>query len=289
MMASFLSQVSKITDNLYLSSFVGAAEANLIKYNITCVLTVCHEVPQVSSTLRSDAFKRIETIKLDVMDKPTESLAKYFDFVADKINEVVLKKGVCLVHCVAGISRSATMVLVYLMKYHRMNLKDAHALVKSKRSFIRPNLGFWQQMVGYELSLFGINSVKIIPSNIGFIPDIYEQEVKNMQWDRQMGMPPSPRQSQQQPQPSSHSNNQVSNNYNNFARDKLNNNSNNTFQLQPIIGNANPKFSKNSPNNQNLDNAMISIPKSDIATVDQRSTNNKSHYTTTYRSSYNQK
>ena len=94
-MASFLSQVAKITDNLYLSSFVGAAEPNLVKYNITCVITVCREVPKV------ETGKQIESIKLDVLDKPTESLARYFDYVADKINEVANKKGACLVHCVA--------------------------------------------------------------------------------------------------------------------------------------------------------------------------------------------
>ena len=63
-----------------------------------------------------------------------------------------------------------------------MSLKDAHALVKSRRPFIRPNLGFWRQLVEYENSLFGRTSVKIVPSSIGFIPDIYENEVKSMQW-----------------------------------------------------------------------------------------------------------
>ena len=135
-MASFLSQVAKITDNLYLSSFIGAAEPNLQKYNITCVITVCREVPQIQTNLRSDTLKQIESIKLDVLDKPTESLARYFDYVADKINEVANKKGVCLVHCVAGISRSATMVIVYLMKHLKMSLKEAHALVKSRRPFV---------------------------------------------------------------------------------------------------------------------------------------------------------
>ena len=128
-MASFLSQVAKITDNLYLSSFMGATDINLMKFNITCIITVCKEVPKIE-------FKNIESIKLDVVDRPTESLAKYFDYICDKINEVANKKGVCLVHCVAGVSRSASMVLAYLMKYLRMSLKDAHNFVKSKRPFV---------------------------------------------------------------------------------------------------------------------------------------------------------
>ena len=174
-MSTFLSQIAKITDNLYLSSFVGATEHNVIKFNITCVITVCKEVPKLD-------LKHVELLRLDVLDKPTESLSRYFDLVADKINDVTNKKGACLIHCVAGISRSATMVLVYLMKYQSLTLKEAHALVKSRRPFIRPNLGFWRQLVEYEYSLFGKNSIKIIPSNIGYIPDIYENEVKSMMW-----------------------------------------------------------------------------------------------------------
>ena len=43
-------------------------------------------------------------------------------------------------------------------------------------------MGFWKQLVDYEHSLFEANSVKIIPSAIGYIPDIYESEVRSMQW-----------------------------------------------------------------------------------------------------------
>ncbi len=132
-MAAYPSQIAKITDNLYLSSFVGVSEFNIMKYNISCVITVCREVPKCS-------MKNVESIKLEVVDKQTETLIKYFDLIADKIDEVAKKRSASLVHCVAGISRSATMVLAYLMKYLKMNLKDAHALVKSRRPLIRPNL-----------------------------------------------------------------------------------------------------------------------------------------------------
>lgn len=195
-MPTFLNQMSRITDNLYLSSFMGTTEYNLLKFRITCVISACRETPKVN-------VKGIESIKLEVQDKPTEFLAKYFDFIADKINEVVKKNGIVLVHCVAGISRSTSMILAYLMKHKRMRLRDAHALVRSKRSFVRPNLGFWKQLIDYEINIFGTNSVKIIPSGIGPIPDIYENEVKNMQY---FGSPiPAHQQVQQAPQQQSSS------------------------------------------------------------------------------------
>jgi hypothetical protein len=80
------------------------------------------------------------------------------------------------------------MIIVYLMKYQNMSLRDAHDLVKSKRNFIRPNLGFWKQLVDYERKLFGKNSIKLVNSSIGIIPDIYENEIKNMIWATPNGL-----------------------------------------------------------------------------------------------------
>ncbi|CAF0788527.1 unnamed protein product [Brachionus calyciflorus] len=175
---SYLSQIAKITDNLYLSSFAGATEHNFKKFGITCVISVCKETPKIE-------LPNLESVKLNVLDRPNELLSLHFDTLTDKIHEIISeKKGSCLVHCVAGISRSATIILAYLMKYLKISLKEAHSHVKSKRPFIRPNLGFWKQLVDYEKSLFQTNSVRIIPSNIGFIPDVYENEVRSMYWAR---------------------------------------------------------------------------------------------------------
>jgi hypothetical protein len=160
-MSTFLSQIAKINDHLYLSSFAGATEYNCNKFNINCVITVCKEVPKLD-------IKNVEVVRLEVLDKPTESLNKHFDFVADKINEVGSRKGACLVHCVAGISRSASMVLVYLMKYQKMSLKDAHTHTKSKRPFVSRYFFFFinhkinsrRKLVISFVLTFGISNIR---------------------------------------------------------------------------------------------------------------------------------
>ena len=63
--------------------------------------------------------------------------------------------------------RSATLVLAYLMKYHRMKLIDAHAYVKERRPLIRPNAGFWKDLVEFEKKLFHKNTVDMVESKIG--------------------------------------------------------------------------------------------------------------------------
>lgn len=57
-------------------------------------------------------------------------------------------------------SRSVSVVLAYLMKEHNQTLKEAYTFVKDKRPIIRPNKAFVDQLLSYEKSLRGINSIK---------------------------------------------------------------------------------------------------------------------------------
>ena len=49
-------------------------------------------------------------------------------------------------HCMAGVSRSATLVIAYIMKKYKMSLDEAKKLVEAKRPFINPNPGFIKQL-----------------------------------------------------------------------------------------------------------------------------------------------
>lgn len=60
----------------------------------------------------------------------------------------------------AGVSRSATLVIAYLMKSRNIGLKEAYAIVKSKRKIvtfeftqIHPNSSFLKQLENYEKQL----------------------------------------------------------------------------------------------------------------------------------------
>ena len=60
------------------------------------------------------------------------------------------------VHCQAGISRSATNVIAYLMAREDMSLKEAFLHTKACRHQIGPNLGFMEQLMKYEKQIFKI-------------------------------------------------------------------------------------------------------------------------------------
>lgn len=61
-----------------------------------------------------------------------------------------------LVHCVAGVSRSVTVTLAYLMQRHRLCLRDAFELVRSRKTDIAPNFHFMRQLHSFERDL-GLN------------------------------------------------------------------------------------------------------------------------------------
>lgn len=58
-----------------------------------------------------------------------------------------------LVHCVAGVSRSVTVTLAYLMQRHRLSLRDAFELVRSRKTDIAPNFHFMRQLHSFERDL----------------------------------------------------------------------------------------------------------------------------------------
>ncbi|MBW03206.1 Dual specificity protein phosphatase 26, partial [Eschrichtius robustus] len=60
--------------------------------------------------------------------------------------------GRILVHCAVGVSRSATLVLAYLMLYHRLTLVEAIRKVKDHRGII-PNRGFLRQLLALDRRL----------------------------------------------------------------------------------------------------------------------------------------
>ena len=87
---------------------------------------------------------------LNVIDWHTYDLSAHFEECFDFINEHRTNGRSVLVHCMAGVSRSAAIVIGYIMKYHDMDLEKAFKFVRGKRSCIQPNHGFIEQLTAYQ-------------------------------------------------------------------------------------------------------------------------------------------
>uniref|UniRef100_A0A914ERB0 Protein-tyrosine-phosphatase n=1 Tax=Acrobeloides nanus TaxID=290746 RepID=A0A914ERB0_9BILA len=161
-------QISEINDHLYLSGAGVLRPEKIRQKKITCVINVTTEEPNAY-------LPGIDYVKIRIEDNPYAKLDNYFDMVADRIKSVKDRGGRTLVHCVAGVSRSASLTIIYLVKYERMSLRQAYHYVKSARPIIRPNVGFWKQMVDYERKLRGHTTVSMVKTDQCDlpIPDIY--------------------------------------------------------------------------------------------------------------------
>lgn len=71
--------------------------------------------------------------QVPVLDRGDNDLQCYFDEVADLLEQVRQSDGISLVHCVAGVSRSASLCIAYLMKHTGMTLREAFAHVRAVR------------------------------------------------------------------------------------------------------------------------------------------------------------
>ena len=87
-------------------------------------------------------------MKLD--DSPTQNLLQHlqesFNFIEQAMNN---KRGV-LVHCHAGVSRSAAIIIAYLMKLQKASYFHCLKQVKDIRKSVNPNSGFVEQLEFFE-------------------------------------------------------------------------------------------------------------------------------------------
>ncbi|KAI0915685.1 hypothetical protein AcV5_003538 [Taiwanofungus camphoratus] len=110
-------------------------------------------ITHVASVLKRAWYqypREIEHICIPIDDTRQASLLGYLDHTMAWMQDALRRKGRVMVHCVWGMSRSASVAIAYLMVTEHMSLEDALKLVKSKRQVVRPNSGFLAQLKVYE-------------------------------------------------------------------------------------------------------------------------------------------
>ncbi|XP_021566538.1 dual specificity protein phosphatase 5 [Carlito syrichta] len=129
---------------LYLGSAYHASKCEfLANLHITALLNVSRRTSEACTT-------HLHYKWIPVEDSHTADISSHFQEAIDFIDCVREKGGKVLVHCEAGISRSPTICMAYLMKTKQFRLKDAFDYIKQRRSMISPNFGFMGQLLQYE-------------------------------------------------------------------------------------------------------------------------------------------
>ncbi|XP_019690088.1 dual specificity protein phosphatase 16 [Felis catus] len=136
---------TRILPNLYLGCQRDVLNKELMQQNgIGYVLNASNTCP------KPDFIPESHFLRVPVNDSFCEKILPWLDKSVDFIEKAKACNGCVLVHCLAGVSRSATIAIAYIMKRMNMSLDEAYRFVKEKRPTISPNFNFLGQLLDYE-------------------------------------------------------------------------------------------------------------------------------------------
>jgi len=142
-----LNNCDQIIPNLYLGGVAAASDTQqLVQQGIRAVVCCVRELEFPTS----EFSKEVEYYRVDVEDISREPIELFFPEATEFIHSWISREQPVLVHCRAGVSRSASVVISYLIEYHGYSLHDAFFLVRSHRSIVTPNIGFMEKLGEYE-------------------------------------------------------------------------------------------------------------------------------------------
>ena len=156
---------TQLTPNLYLGARPSQERIHELKgAGVTHVVSCLKEDVRSQMAFLERDFRHLF---LDVHDGIHEDIAgtfsQFFDFAeAATASDPDAK---LFVHCEVGVSRSATLVIAWLMRTEAMSFFDALSRVRSKRFQVLPNIGFASQLQRLEHELQP-HSVSRVPSSL---------------------------------------------------------------------------------------------------------------------------
>jgi len=111
-----------------------------------------HGITHIFSAVDRDpySFDSIEYMRASIMDTPSQSLEEAIRTILAYLYIREKNKQKTLVHCVAGISRSVSLIIAYLIVEHNMTYSDALLRVRQTRREALPNVGFEKQLCELE-------------------------------------------------------------------------------------------------------------------------------------------
>lgn len=173
---------TQVTPFLFLGNMTDASDAeSLARLGIDHVLNVTAVTPGYQQS------PKITYKQLLAADNGSQNIKQYFDEAFSFIDLARDSKGSVLIHCQAGVSRSPTIAIAYLIKYFSMSTGDAYKFIKCRRSIISPNLNFMGQLLEFEKSVKGPEPDKLSPETTVPAPEtpgsLFPGSGKPFSWD----------------------------------------------------------------------------------------------------------
>ncbi|EYC32350.1 hypothetical protein Y032_0003g1527 [Ancylostoma ceylanicum] len=137
-------EMNEIIPNLFLGSLRDATDVDQLKKHRIQYIVSVHDL-----TAHHPAHDQLKVLKIQLSDCSSADISAHFAATNQFIHGARLKHAAVLVHCLAGVSRSATVVAAYLMTLCDMSFFNALTFMSRKRPVVNPNFGFRMQLCTY--------------------------------------------------------------------------------------------------------------------------------------------
>ena len=144
--ASLHTPINQIDQYIFLGNVNGREEKVLRKHQIQGIirLATVSEEQETDQWVPTD-IEQIPTFHIP--DSASRSIVQIIRDCIPIIERFVAEKRNLLIHCQGGVSRSASVVIGYIMHSRKISAKDSLKYVESKRPCVWPNAGFWKELV----------------------------------------------------------------------------------------------------------------------------------------------
>ncbi|KAJ6216849.1 hypothetical protein RDWZM_008006 [Blomia tropicalis] len=148
--------ISPIIPYLYLGNYRAATNPTLLRNNgIRHVMSILSEREAISPDFKVETIQYKMVVKFDL---PGEDMLLTLPECIEHLTTITKSQQGLLVHCMMGVSRSATVVLGFLMKTNGWPFEKALQVLISCRSVVNPNFGFRAQLrlfdrMGFRLDI----------------------------------------------------------------------------------------------------------------------------------------
>lgn len=152
--------LARLEDLNFMHGFLAVGtEAHGQDFNYLVSKGITHVVNVTATPFDERVSRHFQTLQISINDSVSENLLNHLFGALCFIDSARQNGGKVLVHCFAGISRSVSVCVAYIMWAHGMSVGNAIDFVKSHRSCASPNLGFIGQLIIFERTLRELSDI----------------------------------------------------------------------------------------------------------------------------------
>jgi len=152
--------IDRVEDRLWIGGIASAVDTKLLQDKQINSIITANKTPLAIPSGPN-------YLHIPVHDLCSEDLFTHFETVFHFI-ECAKEQGSVLVHCYHGVSRSATLIISYLIRKYEITAENALFKMKKIRPAVQPNEGFMSQLRLYHI-LMRHNKLNSIVSRSYFL------------------------------------------------------------------------------------------------------------------------